>query len=263
MPSDFKRDQPPLQGLLEDEPISFNIKRSVDNYSRFPRKVTLLHALQQKRTIIPSIKERSERNLVKELKIYQNWRQVRRHSFEIGPHLFSFLWRFRRGHQFVFNEVEAIKPLGKNEAKRAIVAYRNYQAALRHNFTPGHVYLFPDSEIVFQDPNRFKMPYARRILLLNVQNGQLVMAPFTSKLRWMNKETDILFDSAQKGQRLDPFGTPAVENFPYKIFSRKAVLRVEVAQAMRAEDFMGAALISLGALNNDLMDFVRQKMKNL
>jgi len=260
MTSHFKQAQP-LQGLLEEQFISFNIGRTLASYSQFPRKVILLPASRLKKTIIPGIKEKTERNIVKELKSYQNWQHIRKNSFQISPYIFSFMWRFSKAHHFILNNVRAIELLGKNEARRAIVAFRKYQASLRHNLSAGHIYLIPDSEVLFENPNRHKQPYARRILIINSQKGQLLVIPFTSQHRRMNRETDVLFDRAHKGPRLDPAGVPPVESFPYKIFTRKAVLRVEMAQPLTEEDFVGSALTSLGVLKTDLLDFVREKMK--
>lgn len=253
----------PFQGLLGEEFISFNIRRSSDSYSPFSRKVMLLPASRSKKTIVPGIKEKSERGLLREIKGYQNWRELKRHSFEISPHLFSFLWRFSEGHKFVSREVEAKSPLGKKEAKKAVLAYKKYKASLQADLSPGRVYIIPDAAILFQDPNRYKRPYARRVLIMSVQRGQLVMIPFTTRLKRINENTDILFDPTHKGPRLDRWGIPAVENFPYKIFSRKAVLCVCAAQPMSEEDFLDSILVSIGSLNNDLLNFVLEKMKNL
>ena len=260
MTSHFKQVQP-LQGLLKDQFISFNIGRSPGSYAQFPRKVILLPASRLRKTIIPGIKEKTERNIIKELKSYQNWQHIRKNSFQIPPYIFSFMWRFSKAHHFIFNNVRAIELLGKNEARRVIVAFRKYQTSLRHNLSPGHVYLIPDSEVLFENLDRHSQPYARRILIINSQKRQLLVIPFTSQLRRMNRETDVLFDHAHKGPRLDPSGVPPVESFPYKIFTRKAVLRVEVTQPFTEEDFVGSALTSLGVLKTDLLDFVQEKMK--
>jgi len=39
----------PLQGLLREKHISFNMRRAADSYSEFPRKVTLFNPTHLKR----------------------------------------------------------------------------------------------------------------------------------------------------------------------------------------------------------------------
>ena len=56
----FKQAQP-LQGLLEEQFISFNIERSLGSYSQFPKKVILLLASPlKKRSFLASKKRPSE-----------------------------------------------------------------------------------------------------------------------------------------------------------------------------------------------------------
>jgi len=251
----------PLQGLLREKHISFNMRRASDSYSEFPRKVTLFNPTHLKNTIIPGVKEHRESLLLEELKKYQNWREVKRHSFPLPPHLFSLLWRFRKDREFVSNEVSSIEPLKKVEAKNARNAFKKYQASLRSNLLPGQVYLFPDAEVTFQRPGRYRHGYSRRVLIMNVRSDQIVMIPFTTRLDRINRKTDILFDSRYKGPRLSSIENPAVETFPYKIFSQKVVLCVCAAQPMTKHDFLGSALISIGPLERKLLDFVREKMK--
>jgi hypothetical protein len=251
----------PLEGLLREEYISFNIRRTSDNYSKFPRKVTLFNPSQLKNNIVPGVKERSESALLNELKGYQNWRETKRHSFQLPPHLFSLLWRFRKNQGFISENVSSIKPLKKSEAKHVRTAYKKYQASLQSNLKTGQVYLFPDAEVTFQRPRRYKHGYSRRVLIMNVSNDQIAMIPFSTRLNMINTQTDILFDPDHKGPRLNPSEKPAVENFPYKIFSQKAVLCVCAAQPITRGNFLDAALISMGPLERKLLDFVREKMK--
>lgn len=96
---------------------------------------------------------------------------------------------------------------------------------------------------------------------MNVRNDQIVMIPFSTKLNMINKQTDILFNPGHEGPRLNPSGNPAVENFPYKIFSQQVALCVSAAQPITKEDFLEAALVSMGPLERKLLDFVREKMK--
>ena len=56
MPPAFTADQP-LHGLLEEKYISFNFRRSSENYTRAQRKVVLLNPLQPGNIVIPGIKK--------------------------------------------------------------------------------------------------------------------------------------------------------------------------------------------------------------
>lgn len=262
MPTDITKKRYML-GLLDDEFISFNFRRSSRSHSSFPRKVILLSAPQLKKTIIPGLKEKAEPILKKELKKYQNWKAAKNFSFEIDHYFYSFLWRFRMDQNFVLNEIHALNALKNKEAKKVKLAFKKYQASLRSNLVAGQVYLFPDADVIFQRPNRFKQVYARRVLVINVRSGQLVIIPFSSRVDRINEKTDILFDPDFKRARLDPHAMPAVENFPYKIFFRKVALFVCAAQPITEKDFLEAALIAKGAIRKDVLDFVREKMKNI
>ena len=262
MPSNINQEQL-LLGLLDEKFASFNIRRSPKSYSLSPRKVILLSAPHLKKTIIPGLKEKAEPILKKELKKYQNWKTAKNFSFEINHYLYSFLCRFRMDQNFVLNEIHALNALKNKEAKKVKVAFKKYQASLRSNLVAGQVYLFPDADVIFQKPNRFRQVYARRMLVINVSSGQLVIIPFSSRVDRINKKTDILFDPDFKGARLDPDAMPAVENFPYKIFFRKVALFICAAQPITEKDFLEAALITKGAIRKDVLNFVREKMKNI
>lgn len=262
MPSAFNPDQP-LHGRLEEKYISFNFRRSSDNYRKAQREVVLLNPLQPGNIVIPGIKKKNESALVEELKKYQNWNTAIKHSFEISPYLFSFLWRFKTPKKFGLNKFGALAPIDKKVAKKIKTAFNKYQVSLRSKLSPGQVYLFPDADVIFQRPNRFKQVYARRVLVIDVRADQLVIIPFSSRVDRIDKKTDILFDSGFKGERLDPDAMPGVENFPYKIFSRKVALFVCAAQPITEKDFLEAALIAKGAIRKDVLDFVREKMKNI
>jgi len=252
-----------FQGLLEDESISFNIRRSKVNFSRFPRRVAILPASKSGKMIIPGIEERREGQLVNELKNYQVWKDVKRYSFEVFPYLFSFLWRFKTDYFSFINEVKKVEPFTVGTVKRFKTAFKGYRASLRSNLSPGHIYLIPDADITFNRPGRFKQVYARRVLILEVRNGQIVMIPFSTRIERMNMRTDILFDPAYNGERLSSSSFPAVENFPYKIFSKKVVLCVYAAQPITEEVFLDSDLVSMGSVMRDLVVFAKDTMKNL
>jgi hypothetical protein len=251
----------PSEGLLREEYISFNIKRTCNNHSNFPRKVTIFNPAHVKNTIVPGLKERGESELLEELKKYQNWREVKRHSFSLPPHLFSLLWRFRKDQGFVLKKVHPIKPLKKNESKDARIAYKKYRESLQSNLRAGQVFLIPDAEVTFQRPGRYTHGYSRRVLVIHTKGDQIMIIPFSTRIDRINEKTDILFDSHYKGKRLNPSEIPAVENFPYKIFSQKTVLCVCAAQLIRREDFIESALLLIGPLEKSLLDFVQEKMK--
>ena len=58
MPPAFNPDQP-LQGILKEKYVSFNLRRSSDNYTKAQKKIVLLNPLQQRKTIIPGIKKKN------------------------------------------------------------------------------------------------------------------------------------------------------------------------------------------------------------
>ncbi|OQY50306.1 MAG: hypothetical protein B6240_01940 [Desulfobacteraceae bacterium 4572_87] len=257
---DFKM---PFQGLLDDNAISFNIRRSSENRHKFPRKVLLLHSSSFQKSVIPGVSEKKERPLCEELKQYQNWRKVTDHSIVITPCRFSFLWRFRTSPETGLKPFKSLEPVDSKGAKQIKGALKRFRAHLTNSLKPGRIYLIPDGEVTFNHQNRIAQGYARRVLVANVTHGQILLIPFSTKISRINKHTDILFDPEYKGKALDPEGFPAVDSFPDKQFSRKTALVVCAAQPMDREAFLEGALLPMGVVRHELLNFVKEKLKNL
>jgi len=253
----------PWEGLLDDKHISFNIRRSEDNYSRFSRKVLIYPSQAFSKAVFPGIKEKDEKALVAELKGYQNWEQVKNHALTIPPHLYSFLWRFGMNHQDSLIYIQKVGPVSDDISKSFIKALKKYQSSLAMNLAPGQIYLIPDTAVTFNKPGRFKQGYARRVLIIDVRTDQLLMIPFSTKIDRMIKQTDILFDSSNPNGSLSPEAIPAVENFPYTIFNHKVALRVSSVQPILRDRFIQIAIVPIGAVRRELLQVVRDKMKQL
>lgn len=253
----------PLQGLLADTSISFNIRRSENNRSEFPRKVMVLPSSPRRKSVIPGLLKNKERTLFDELRKFQSWKAVVQHSFEMSSRLFSFQWRFRTDPVLGLKEFRALEPVDSRTSKKIEMASRKFKAHLRAFLKPGHVYLIPDAEVTFNRRKRFKQGYARPVLILAVQNEQIVMVPFSTKIERMNRKTDILFDSEYKGERLDPDGLPPVENLPLSVSTQKAALFVCAAQPMTKEAFLEGAIAPVGSVSQALLNIAEKKLKNM
>jgi len=73
----------PIQALLDDRSISFNIRRSDENRTPFPRKAMLLYSSPLRRTVVPGLVERQEAGLCSEIRPFQDWKTVTEYSPEI------------------------------------------------------------------------------------------------------------------------------------------------------------------------------------
>lgn len=258
----FKFDRP-LKGVLDDAFISFNVARSGKNRSGFPRQVVIRQAFNPDKTLFPGINEKRERALRSELRQYQNWKTVKAHSFPMQPYLFSMLWRFKLDSNTARQQIKNLEPVPLKTAKEIKKCVREYHDFICHNLSPGQIYLMPDAAITFGDPRRLRQSYSRRVLILEASNSQVVLVPFSKKLHRINPALDVLFDSGHQGPRLQPQGRPAVENFPYKIFQQRTALFVCAAQPVTRQAFLETALIPIGAVNKDLIHFVKEKLKNV
>ena len=79
----------------------------------------------------------------------------------------------------------------------------------------------------------------------------------------MDPDIDILFDQDYTGPALKPGTRPAVENYPYKMFSRPNVLCVTAIQPFTVQDFLDSALTPVGAVRPRLLRFIAYRLKNL
>lgn len=253
-----------IAGFFPDDMVSFNIRRKGNPQAERP--VTLLPSSGQQRPIVPGLKKSTtERSLKRTLQEMYTWEEAKNHGFESNNHLYSFLWRFRRSCPFIRENIRhplKIEGRSDSEIKRA---FRDYRRHLLDNLAPGNVFLLPDVEIDFQNPSRNPKPYARRVLILSVYPDRLLIVPFSTNFAFLDRETDILFDPdlSHPGRRLDPNGRPAIENFSYLRFPQRTFLCVACAQSVEIQDFLDAALECLCAVQRDILDAVRGRLKKL
>lgn len=250
-------------GYIEDSAVSFNIDRPDVTVSEFPRQIVTTYFLALRQAIIPGIVTSRERQLSRVLKEKQNWREVKKHSFGYGKGLFSFLWRFYRDSGINDLLVDNLVPLDPEDSKKVRRALKKYISYLESKLQKGMVFLVPDTEITFRTPSRLPKTYSRPVLLYDVRGTQLIIIPFTTKVERINPRTDILFDQSYKGMELDSKGTPSVENFPYKIFSRKTALVVSAFDSVTREQFLSSVLVHVGPVRSELIELVKDKMKIL
>jgi hypothetical protein len=248
-------------GEMEDQYISFHVRRSEQNYLDGLRKVTLFRFYNKRLTIVPGVHKSKETALFKELTAIQNKKEVEQNSFNIKKDLFSFMWRFRQDENFISNNIENLYPVDPHIAKKASKKYKKYQDYLRSGLVPGNIYLIPDTEIIFQNPHRQRQPYARRVLIVNGKNNLILIVPFSTRIDMACKSRDILFDSQASRSDLTYHAQPAIDNFPYKKMTKKSVLSVQAAQPLTREDFLGSALTLVGALRKETLQAVHDRLK--
>ena len=248
-------------GMMQDDAISFNVRRSDKNYLHFPREVILIPCEDDGTpclSVIPGI-QHGEKSLIQEIQqivFKQNWTIMERHSFKISSNKFSFLWRFRTSNSWDFNAVTWKDSLDSKQESKIRSAHKKYQEYLEHNLTAGTVYLIPDREIHFNKQNRFKQQYARYVLIISVKTDKVFFAPFTTRINRINNAKDILIDTQYKGNCLDKDALPAVENFPYSIFKQKTALMVTAIQNKNKCEFLNTALMPVGSVRKELLNFI-------
>ncbi|MBF0233095.1 MAG: hypothetical protein HQK65_08660 [Desulfamplus sp.] len=248
-------------GMMNDDVISFNVRRSGNNLLRFPREVIVVLCEDDDNfciSIIPGI-QKGEKALVKEIQTVvsmQNWKIMERHSFKISFNMFSFLWRFRTTNSWEYTFLTWRECVDSKQESKIRSAHKKYQDYLEHNLTPGTIYLLPDREIVFDKDKLFKQPYSHHVLVLSVKNDNVFFAPFSTRINRMNPAKDILIDSQYKGKGLDENVDIAVENFPYTLFKQKTALIVTAIQKKTKREFLNTALTSVGSVRKELLNFI-------
>lgn len=251
------------QGHLDDSYISFNIKRLVHNYLNVPRYVALFRYHPKKLTIIPGIHKKRETRLYNELTASQNKRELEKFSFDYASRIFSFLWRFcSKINHLSEKNIYYLKPLDPHTSKTVLKNYKNYLDSLNSSLTPGNIYLIPDTEILFQHFDRYKQPYARRVLIIDVKKEQLWIVPFSSRTDKINKSRDIIFDPNAENSELNTTARPAIDNFPYTKMTKRSVLCLQAAQPFTRDNFFASALTCIGGLRKETLSIVRERLKN-
>ena len=262
MPFTFPWENPCLC-LFPDKCISFNIKRPANTILRPHRNVVALASGTVRRTVVPGVSSKKDRELIKHLKAVQNWRKIKDYSFGLNKDLYSMLWKFRLLEPHEAGKLRGIEPLERRQAKEVRRTVKNHTESLRSRLLPGNVFLIPDREMSFNDPDRPTMPYARPVLIYAVYPGQVLLMPFSTKISWANPEIDVIFDKGRSGPVLEEKARPAVENYPYRMFSRPNVLCVRAIQPFTIKDFLEGALTHIGAVRKELLSFVGKRLKNI
>jgi len=253
----------PLLCLFPDKCISFNIKRPAKTILQPHRNVIALAPGRVQGTIVPGISTKRDKELIRHLKKIQNWRKVKDYSFGVNREFYSMLWKFRLSSGRDHLKLTAVEPLQSRQAKLVKNAVRNHAESLKGKLRPGNVFLIPDREITFYIPHRSTKPYARPVLIYSIRPGQVLLIPFSTKISWADPETDIIFDKSHRGPALEETARPAVENYPYRMFSKTNVLYVRAIQPITIDDFLAGALIHVGAVRRELLSFLGRRLKNI
>ena len=251
-----------LLACIEDKYISFNFKRPKETFSALPRTVITLPFSPTRKTVVPGIQTRKERLLTHEIRKKQSWKKVKKDSFEMRQKLFSFLWKYSHPrHSPTTGQLKDPSLLTPKETRKVRSALKSHWDSIELRLRPGNVFLIPDSEITFNDPNRYKQVYARPVLVFALHGNQVVIMPFSTRIDMMNKETDILFDTEYNGAPLSVDQSPAVENYPYGMFKKKNVLCVNAFQSVMRPEFLMTALTSMGAVRIEVLECAKKRMK--
>jgi len=253
----------PLLGLFPDECISFNIKRPPHTVSAFHRTVVTVPPHSDKGVVIPSVIRKVDADLLKHLKKVQRWQKVKGYSFECNHKLFSLLWKFRVDKNALWAKLKGARPLKPKVSRVVKKIAKKHRSSLESRLRPGNVFLLPDRELTFNNAQRSAKPYARYVLLYAISSGQVMIIPFSTQIKMMDPNMDILFDQGHVGPALNPDTRPMIENYPYRMFSKRSALCVSAIQPFTVQDFLAAALAHIGAVRLKVLDFIAYKLKNI
>lgn len=252
---------PSYRGDMADSFVSFHVRRSQENVSKEQRPVVFFRYHKLKLTFVPGIRPTKETKLYRELTSIQNKKSIEKNGFLIEKLLFSFVWRFGGNEGFVKQAIQQLEILDPQITKKVLKDYKKYLQSLDSSLVQGNIYLIPDTEILFSNPKRFRQPYARRVLILQVHNNQLWIIPFSTRLDKADPARDIVFDPSSRTTDLGPDARPAIDNFPYQRMNKKNVLCIQAAQPLTRDQFLSAALVSIGALKKETLQAVQERIK--
>lgn len=252
--------------LIDDRLISFNVNRTLWDRKIAKRRV-VLHIppdVLKKVVIIPGIKEETEKKLLKHIK-YETRRQAKEASFTITPHTFSLMWRFVRNFAFIKKKVginAILDPLDGETKKNIEEVTAEYRRKVESRLVPGAVFVYPDSELTFKNPNRIRKPYSRYVLIFSCPKGKVIIMPFTSKTKNIESNFDVLFDSSCQSTDLRPEAYPAIVNSCNVFFSKRIVLKVNMAQPVDHRHFILNVLEYKGKINNQVLASVQYRVNH-
>ncbi len=251
-----------FKARMKDSKISFNINRTVYTDAGYKRQVALIPGFP-KETIVPGVRKK-EHALIKELQSFQNMNTVQRYSFEVDKQNHSLLWRFRSNALAMDESIEDVSALNDNMSKSILKLNRSYKDFLKSYLRDGNVFIVPDREISFGRASRIHRGYSRSVLILKQGAGFLLMVPFSAINRVSQPKVDILLDRlSNAATNLSVTACPAIEAWPYKIFSPQVVLCVHAAQIIMERDFLQAALRPKGSVRRELVNAVRERLKKI
>jgi len=249
-----------FKAKMKDSEISFNVNRNVMLDPESRRQIVLLPKPFQK-SVIPGCKK-AEKKLLIELRSYQNWTTVKRFSFQVDQYDHSFAWRFRLGGSAKIENLEDLSLLSEKKSKEILKQDKTYQSFLKEHLQDGGVFMMPDREISFGCVSRVHHGYSRPVLILKQDAGLLLMIPFSTKGIISHPKLDIILDPSGQGvSDLSTSAQPAVERWPYKIFSSKTVLCVNAMQPIHENVFLQIALQPRGSVRKELVKTVRERLK--
>ena len=182
-------------------------------------------------------------------------------SFLLDDHLFSFPWRFRNFEGFSYLH-GSIKPLPFRLSRDILKKEKSFRNHLRSCLCEGQVYLIPDREVSFNQPGRQAKLYLRRVLVLLQPAETLLLIPISTQIDRLSEEIDILINPFSKGKS-DLDSTPAIERFPYQIFSKKSYLCIQAAKTIGKDEFLDIAIQPMGVVRRELTKTVREQMKKI
>ena len=250
------------QTLLNDRCVSFHIKRPKETYAATPRHVIARRESSGLLHLIPGVVPRKDQLLLEELKRIQNWKRVKKHSFELAKKLYSLLWRFNGDPEVIMPHMDRPTALDAKSARRVNSALRSHRASLEGSLRAGTVFRIPDAEVTFGNPGRAAKVYARSVLIFEVVQNQVIIIPFTTRIDRMDPSMDILFDGSGRGEALLRSDRPVVEDYPYPFITTKTALILRASQPMTRRGFLAGALTHVGNVRLELLHFIKDRMKN-
>ena len=244
--------------------VSFNYRRDTEDYRHnYNRQVVVrLPKLYRQPILIPGIDKRSEKKLLQKITSVHNRKESEKVSFKLNDHYHSLLWRFGLEPRVTSNmnlNTKSFSPLLGKQSKQVRKKVEVHNRRLEESLRPGQVFLIPDREVDFDNQNRWRQPYSRKVLIFSCEENQVTFMPFTSKVKKV-KPGDILFDSHGPAENMNWETEPAVVTFPFKMFRIPVMLKVRNAQPMPRQKLIETGLLPLGMVTLEVVELARRRL---
>jgi hypothetical protein len=252
-------------GKVYDQMVSFNYRRVEEDYrNNYNRQVVVrLPELYRQPIMIPGIDDHSEKKLLQKVTSVHNRKESEKTSFKLNDHYHSLLWRFSLEPRVISKmnlSTKSFSPLLGKQRKQVRKKVDVHNRRLEESLRPGQVFLIPDREVDFDNQNRWRQPYSRKVLIFSCDENQVTIMPFTSKVRNVEPTRDILFDSQSSTENLDYEAEPAVITFPFNMFRIPVLLKVGMAQPMPRQKLIETGLLPLGMVTRNVVELARQRL---